>query len=312
MNSSPRVTVLLSTWQGERYLPELLSSLAAQTWPRLRIRVRDDGSTDGTVPLLHEFASGREAVEVVEGENLGVVGSFHELLGGGEGNAEDELYAFCDQDDVWLPDKIERAVRRILRTPDPASTLYCGRLIYTDAALREIGRSRVPSHLGFRNAVVENIAVGCTVVFGERIRRLLRRGRPGDMMMHDWWAYLAASAFGTVVYDEEPRILYRQHGENLAGWEGRARKIANRTRGLFRRLFAGVQGMDSLNQAVRFVETYGDLVPAEMRAVVERLLRLRGPGRLGERIRYILRPEVARNDPIENFGLKPMILFGWH
>ena len=130
------------------------------------------------------------------------------------------------------------------------------------------------------------------------------------MLMHDWWAYLVATAFGRVVYDKTPQVQYRQHAGNVAGWLPRSKKIRHRTRSLFARLRSGKTGMDSLNQAARFVETHADL-PASHRVTVQKLLMLRQAG-FFKRLNYALGPDIHRNDFIENFGLRIMILMGWH
>ena len=302
-----RISVALCTYNGARFLKEQLASIAAQTRSPAELVVCDDGSADATIAIVREFASGAPfPVQVfVNPLNLGVAANFSkavELCGG-------ELIAFSDQDDVWLPHKLARAEHMILQSTDPAGTLYCSRLQYVDASLVPLGLSLIPSAIGFQNAVVENIAVGCSVVFGLDIRRRLLQAAPADMMMHDWWAYLVAAAFGQIVFDPTPNLLYRQHGGNVAGWERKPLKIWNRTRGLVRRLLRDSRGLESLNQAARFIATYPD-VPQESRQIVEELLRLRDADMLS-RARYALHPRVERNDVIENFGLKAMLLMGW-
>lgn len=188
--------------------------------------------------------------------------------------------------------------------------MYCSRLKYVNARLVPLGLSLIPTAIGFQNAIVENIATGCSVVIGSDLRRRLLQAAPADMMMHDWWAYLAATAFGQVVYDPTPTVHYRQHRGNVAGWERKPLRIWNRSKGLIRRLLSESRGLDSLGQAVRFIATYPD-IPRQSRQIVEELLHLRDAGVLS-RMRYALHPRVERNDVIENVGLKAMLLMGWH
>jgi glycosyltransferase involved in cell wall biosynthesis len=305
------VHILLSTYNGENYLQELLDSLERQNWPDLEIHIRDDGSSDKSAGIIRTFCSeSRFATHFSQGSNIGVNSSFMTLLR--DAGGDHALYAFCDQDDIWLPDKIRRAVEHIESTQQPASTLYCSRLEYVDNNLGHLGYSAIPRTIGFSNAVVENIATGCSVVFGERIRTLMLQARPEDMMMHDWWAYLVASAFGHVVYDDQPVIRYRQHADAVTPWEPGLVKLRARARGLVRRLVARQHnGLESLNQAHRFLATYDDIAE-QHRHLVERLSNLKGRGKIYRKLKYILSPEVARTNPVEHWSLKLMILLGWH
>ena len=304
----PRISIALCTYNGGAFLAEQLESFQAQTRLPDELVVCDDGSTDDTLSILENFsAQAFFPVSVHRNpKTLGVRANFIKAIGLCTG----DFIALSDQDDCWQPDKLHRAWNMIQNTVDPASTLYCARLQYTNAYLEPIGLSNIPRVIGFSNALVENIATGCSVVFGSEVRRLLLRATPSDMVMHDWWAYLVAAAFGQIIYDPSPTVLYRQHGGNVAGWERRPLKIWNRTKWLVERLLADIRGMDSLNQAARFIAIYPD-IPEESRKFVEELLHLRDAGVLS-RIRYALHPHVERNDAIENFGLKVMLLMGWH
>jgi glycosyltransferase involved in cell wall biosynthesis len=209
-----KVVVLMSTWQGERFVEEQLRSILDQLPAHGRIIVRDDGSTDGGVATMHAIGDPRLAV--VAGSNIGFAHSFLTLLDLAPDDAD--VVMFSDQDDFWLPGKIARAVERLAPFgAEPA--LYCSRLQLVDTELRPLGLSsawkRPPS---FRNALTENIAVGCTCAMNRPGLLLARRyGRPELVHFHDWWLYLTISAFGHTVYDPEPTILYRQHGTNSLG-----------------------------------------------------------------------------------------------
>jgi rhamnosyltransferase len=304
----PRISVALCTYNGAAFLAGQLESFRNQSRLPDELVVCDDCSTDATLAILESFSAERLfPVSIYRNPTtLGVRGNFVKVISLCSG----DFIALSDQDDVWLPHKLARAEQMIRQSPTPAATLYCSRLEYANASLTPLGRSPIPSVIGFQNAIVENIATGCSVVFGAEVRRRLLQAAPSDMVMHDWWAYLVASAFGQVIYDPTPTLLYRQHGGNVAGWEPKPLKIWNRTKWLIQRLLADRHGMDSINQAVRFAATYPDL-PQESRQIVEELVRLRDTGLLG-RMRYALHPCVERNDTVENLGLKVMLLMGWH
>lgn len=303
-----KISVALCTYNGGQFLREQLLSIAAQTQPPDELVICDDGSVDATIEIVKDFASNAPfPVHLhVNSFNLGVTANFRKVVE----LCNEELIAFSDQDDVWLPNKLACAEEIISQTGNPSATLYCSRLQYVNANLVRLGLSPIPKSIGFQNAVVENIATGCSVMFGQEIRRRFLQADPSDMLMHDWWIYLVATAFGQVLYDQNPTVLYRQHGGNVAGWEPRLLKIWNRTKWLIQRLLADNCGMDSLSQAACFIATYPD-IPQEKYLIVEELLQLREAGVLA-RMRYVLCPRVERNDTIENFGLKVMLLMGWH
>jgi glycosyltransferase involved in cell wall biosynthesis len=207
------VIVLLSTWNGEQFLRAQLASILAQLPTGGRIVVRDDGSCDGTVEEIESLEDTR--VTTLRGTNIGFVQSFFELMQRVPGDAE--FVFFSDQDDVWLPDKISRAVNLLSSVQGPG--LYCSRLKLVDDKLRPIGvSSTLKRQASFENALVENVATGCTCALNRAALELVRNG--GDLrrvMFHDWWMYLVVSAYGTVLFDDNASILYRQHGANVVG-----------------------------------------------------------------------------------------------
>jgi len=310
MNLYPKVNILLSTYNGERFIAEQLDSLFKQSYSNIEIYIRDDGSTDRTVDLIKSCSFDNKLVTFTAANNISVVASFLQLLA--NSGESGDLYAFCDQDDVWKPDKITRAVEKIMDCAEPDKVLFCSRLEYVDEQLKPLGLSSIPRFVGFNNAVVENIATGCTVVFGETIRQLMLKGRSNDMIMHDWWAYLVASVFGDVIYDNVSSIRYRQHGSTFTAWEPGYAKLRTRAREFMIRLgMREHKGLDSLNQVIRFLNTYPD-IPADAKEIVDTLVALREKGKFWQRLRYIMQPEVLRTEPSENWALKAMILFGMH
>ena len=209
-----KLLVLLSAYNGERYLRAQLESLLAQTLEGVEILVRDDGSTDGTKAILEEYAS-RGALRWFGGENLGCARSFWALLHESE---DADYYAFCDQDDVWDADKLMIAVRAIEGERGPA--LYCSDVRVTDEKLRLISdHMQPPTVPGLRHALIKNIAPGCTFVFNRAAKELLCRcdAEALGIEIHDWTAYQIVAARGRVVFDAEGHMAYRQHGGNAIG-----------------------------------------------------------------------------------------------
>jgi glycosyltransferase involved in cell wall biosynthesis len=272
----PSVTVLLATYAGERYLPAQLESLAQQRGVDWRLLWRDDGSLDGSVAAVEAFAATQPPGRVVRiarpAERLGAARGFLALLAAAPEDAA-MLYAFCDQDDVWLPDKLSRAAAALAAVPADVPALACARQRLVGPGLEPLGLSpplcRPP---GFRNALVQNIATGCTVVLNAAARRVVLSAPPPPLgSMHDWWCYLTVSgAGGRVLFDPEPAVLYRQHGANTIGASASATVRAWR---------ALRDGMDMLLACLRAhcdaLEAW-DGLSAEARETLRRLAPLRG------------------------------------
>lgn len=212
------ITVLMSTYNGERYLRAQIDSILSQKGVRVKLAVRDDGSSDGTKGILADYAA-RGLVTVYSGENMGPALSFMQLIG--EVKAETAFYAFADQDDIWLPGKLKRAVMAIGRRRD-RPVLYASNQMVTDGEGREIGlrhEKRPPTDL--LNIIDKNHLAGCTFVFTRSLMELLQARQPVPRLirerMHDTWAIAVAAAVGGVLYDERAWMKYRLHGENVVG-----------------------------------------------------------------------------------------------
>jgi glycosyltransferase involved in cell wall biosynthesis len=216
----PKVAVLLCTMQAQRFLAEQLNSVATQTHPSWAIWASDDGSHDYTHDILEYYQShwGEDRISIHEGPAEGSTANFLSLTC--RADIEADYFAYADQDDIWESDKLERAVAWLQTVPPDVPALYGSRTLLVDARNQHIGYSplfeRPPS---FRNALVQSIAGGNTMVFNRAARDLLRKaGENVEAVTHDWWAYmLVTSCGGRVFYDSHPTVRYRQHGENQFG-----------------------------------------------------------------------------------------------
>ena len=220
----PRVAILLSTFNGEAYLHDQLESFLQQTHEEWVLYWRDDGSTDRTRAVMSDFArragQGR-CVEIdQETSRLGASASFHSLLRAVSDRLEAaDVVAFADQDDVWLPQKLERGIAALSEVASPTPAIYCARQILVDRHLREIAISHGPIRSTcFPASLIQNVATGCTVMLNQTGARLVAASTPSPTTLHDWWCYMVVvGAGGRLLQDEEPVILYRQHGSNLVG-----------------------------------------------------------------------------------------------
>lgn len=209
------ITVLMSTYNGEKYIEEQIHSLLTQKNVKLAILVRDDGSTDSTKDILKKYENDG-VLKWYAGENLKPAYSFLDLINKAP---ESEYYAFCDQDDVWNDDKLECAVE-VLDSYENAEIprLYCANYQLVDAELKELPDNGHVSTTTFDAALVSSCCTGCTVVFNRALLNILRMGTPEVIVMHDDWVHKVCLAVGGTVYYDKARVLkYRQHGNNADG-----------------------------------------------------------------------------------------------
>jgi hypothetical protein len=293
--------ILLATYNGARFLPAQLDSLAAQRGaPPWTLLWRDDGSGDGTPGLLEGFPGARRLADGAGRQGPG--GSFLRLLAAAPEEAP--AVAFCDQDDVWLPDKLARAWTWTAAQDPARPALYCARQQLVDAALRPIGLSppfRRPP--GLRNALVENIAVGCTVMLNAAARRLVLAAPPmPEASMHDWWCQLlVAGAGGAIRADPEPALLYRQHGGNSVGSAG---SLLGRARGALRR--GPARFTATLAAHLAALAAAAPLLTEENRALVARLRPLPHLPRAA-RLALLARSGLQRQRPADQLALYALV-----
>jgi glycosyltransferase involved in cell wall biosynthesis len=213
-----RVQILMSSYNGEKYIEQQIESLLGQDHQNLEILIRDDGSKDKTVTIVEEFSAKFSNLRLLKDKNKGVISSFFELVEKADDNAD--YFAFCDQDDVWKPSKVSRAVSLLDKENPDIPLLYFSRLDLVDEQLQLLKKAPIPPRgIGFENALIQNVATGCTIFFNQKMRKLFLSHIPNKdkVTMHDSWFYLLGSALGKVIYDEQSHLLYRQHSSNTLG-----------------------------------------------------------------------------------------------
>src|SRR5580658_6386638 len=220
-HGEPCVAILLSTFNGERYLGEQLHSYIAQTHDNWRLYWRDDGSSDDSTGLVAAFASGPgdgRCICLPKAGQLHPTASFLTLLRMAlQGGAS--YFAFSDQDDVWLPEKLAHAVTGLGDVTDDRPALcFCARTL-VDSTLRPIAQVRALRRPpGFPAALTQNVIPGCCMVLNRAAAELIDAMDAPDKTWHDWWCYLVVSAReGLVISGDAPDILYRQHPANVVG-----------------------------------------------------------------------------------------------
>jgi len=241
-NEGCSVAILLATHNGAQFLDQQLESLEGQSHQNWILIASDDGSSDNTLVVLKHYQDRwpRGKLEIRTGPKQGYCANFLSLAC--DPRILANFYAFCDQDDVWLPTKLSVAIKNIQQNQeDGIPYVYCGRTIYVDEMLKKIGYSPLFSFpRTFRNALIQSIAGGNTMVFNQKTKNLLEKARIVDHSSHDWWVYqLSTGAGGLVFYDPTPQILYRQHKGALVGgntsFGARVERISMVFKGQFRR-----------------------------------------------------------------------------
>lgn len=211
-----KVAILMSTYNGEKYLNEQISSIIDQRFKNWNLYVRDDGSTDRTCKIVKDFCEKDKRIHLLpcDHQRLKPKNSFFSLLE----KVEADYYFFSDQDDVWKDNKLS-CMLRYLNLKEPM-VVYCG-LQCTDSNLSSISmkmNSMVGSLHG-RNRFFANDIPGCTMAINNKTKELLFQGDyyNEDIIMHDWWLALIAQSFGKIIYVDKKLVYYRQHGNNTLG-----------------------------------------------------------------------------------------------
>lgn len=291
------VQILLSTWNGERWLPELLASLSRQTFRDWQLLVRDDGSTDQTLKILLDWQAAnpdKVAGIIADGQNLGATRSFSLLA---EISSAPYLM-FCDQDDVWFPEKIERQYARLhhLQETHGETTPL---LVHSDLVVVDQDKNLLS--LSFQELrgfhvkqekqayLLDNVVTGCATAFN-RAAAQLAFPAPLHAMQHDRWLALVCAWFGHIGTIPYPLVLYRQHGQNLLGAQP-----------------AGLPGIGLRaeawsQQAEAFMLLFGDRLSARDYRLVEALANLQ---RLDgwQRRQHIVRHRLFKQRLLANLAL---------
>lgn len=243
----PRVAVLLASYNGAALLQAQLDSIAAQTHPPALLLVSDDRSRDDACAVVQRFARAHPGivVDLQTGPCRGAAQNFLSLLRRVPDDID--IVALSDQDDVWLPEKLQRGVQALEAAAETGTgpqtcLLYCGRSWECDSTLgnRRLSRgARRPA--SFRHALVQNVAGGNTMMLNRAALTLCRAAslEARRLVVHDWWLYqIITGAGGRVLFDDVPLLLYRQHGGNLIGanrgLQARAKRLLMLISGRFR------------------------------------------------------------------------------
>lgn len=273
------IRILMATLNGARYLPDQLASIARQSHGDWSLRVGDDGSRDETRALVDRFARAHpdHDIRLLDSPGRGSAANFLSLAA--RPLPEGCWLAFSDQDDIWMEDRLARAVGQLGQAPDGpvpgAGKVYASRTILTDAAgtpLTPSRRHRRPPV--FANALVQNILAGNTLVADPAAARLLERTSPAALAgagvaHHDWWIYQIATGAGArIVLDDRPGLYYRQHGHNAMAAHRGLRQHLSRLAMIRDGNYGGW-----IDRNLAALEAVADELTAENRELLEQFIR---------------------------------------
>ena len=303
-----KISILLSTYNGAKHLKEQLDSLYAQTYSNIEIAARDDGSSDNTIEILKSY----DVKLLMAKENLGAKGSFAELLSYAVTNSESDYFMFCDQDDIWKNNKVEKTFAKMQEMEEEFDNIPL--LVHTDLEvvdehLHTISPSMWayeyinPSKNSLNHLLVHNTITGCAMMIN---RKLAELSLPisSNSIMHDWWIGLVASSFGKIGYIDETTIKYRQHGLNDTG----AKKYSYLSimQKVYNLLFGNELDIrllrKNIKQSKAFLEIYNAILNDEVKLMLENFSNIESKSFIEKR-KIIVKYKLFKYGIIRNIGL---------
>jgi glycosyltransferase involved in cell wall biosynthesis len=298
----------MTAYNGEKYIGEQINSILKSSCRDVLLSIYDDGSTDGTVEILKKYENEYpERIFVHQNEvNLGVTMNFLQAVC----HTTTDYVMFCDQDDVWKPDKIAVTLKR-MRHMESQKGRETPIAVFTDAVvvdqeLQVLKESFFESgHLNPKKTdlphlLMENKLIGCTVMLNSALRRILQSRRlPKQVKFHDWWVALIAAGFGRIGYINEGTLYYRQHGNNVVGNTGFLSYIKDRITSLKKQKEALLMLQ---RQAEEFLSLYADLMDLQTLLILKVYSNLNKAGFFKKRYQ-LLHYGFLKTGLIRNIGL---------
>ena len=296
-----KVAILLSTYNGEKYVIDQIHSIMTQTYKNIILIIRDDGSTDKTVRLVKEYMQGHDNIKLIEGRNLGFIKSFFELL-----KAEQaDYYAYCDQDDVWLPEKISTAVNSLNILDNDYPNMEFSNSDYYDAEMKLIAPGEKGKKYSFLNSLYECCSQGMTMVINQKTKDYILDYVPEKVFFHDWWTYMICAGMGQIVYDDVTTVKYRRTGKNeTAEGEGFIKVLIWRITHLF-----GKGGLKSIRiQQNDFKKFFYDKTIDSNKKILDTFVRDRYS--IGGAFKKAFYSGQIRRSKLADLAIRVMFIFG--
>ena len=302
-----KILILISTYNGERYLKEQLDSIFSQSYKDFEIIARDDGSSDETINILKSYN-----IKILDTDkNLGAKLSFSTLLNYAVKNTDAEYFMFCDQDDIWKSDKIEKTIATMKELEKENSDLPL--LVHTDLEvvdekLNVLNKSfwkyekRDPSLNSINRLIMQSTVTGCTMMINRKLAKLSFPVSENSIM-HDWWISMVASSFGKIAYLEESTISYRQHSSNDTGSKKFGLNLILKKAVNFLFYDELYKHLDrNINQAKSFLNQYESLLDTDTKNMLKDFVSIKEKSFLEKR-KILLKHDILKQGMIRNIGL---------
>lgn len=297
-----KILVLMSTYNGEKYLDEQLESILNQNVKNVDILIRDDGSKDNTIKIINKWlVKFPKRIKLEVKENKGVVKSFFELVK--LASIDYDYYFFSDQDDYWNEKKIEKAIEKMKNTHKTKKIGYCSNLKLVDKNLNfmkiKYTKELIPS---LKNCFIENIVTGCTYGANKSLFIEIKKDIENiekyseKIPMHDYHFYFLTVLYGDLIYDENSYISYRQHGNNVIGMEkNKVKFIMQRIKRVLKR-----KNNDKRIEYLKFIkENYLEKLPTSEKEFLINLLE--NYNCKFKRLKFVLKNNFIRQNKIEGY-----------
>ncbi|MGT2932483.1 glycosyltransferase family 2 protein [Streptococcus catagoni] len=300
-----KINILMSTYNGEKYIAQQIESIQNQTIQDWNLLIRDDGSTDKTPEIIEDFVKKDQRIHFINRDqrvNFGVIKNFYTLVKYDQA----DYYFFSDQDDIWLPKKIEIQLEEIEKHPQNLPLMVYMDLKVVDQDLNVINESMIRSQSGHANTKLiqelsENAVTGGVALINSALAD--RWTTTENIIMHDWYLALLASSLGRLIYIDQPGELYRQHENNVLGartLDKRFKIFREGPRKIFIRYWQLIH--DSQMQAKNILDAFPNELSAKDRGVIENYIDI-DQQPFFERIRRIFKYGYTKNQ------LKHIIVF---
>ncbi len=300
-----QILVMMSTYNGEKHLREQIDSILNQkTEHEVHLRIRDDGSKDQTCTLIEEYVAQHPSqIELIKGENKGYNGSFFYLIQNATGF---DYYAISDQDDVWLPEKLQTACNAIDSVEDDIPLLYASTSFLVHDDLKPYGTTRkMVRTMSMYNTIIQNICPGHTQVMNNRLMELLRPELDvSRIYVYDSWIQNVANLYGKIMFDNESHTYYRQYeGNQLGSGAGRLAKLFTSVKRV-----GTNDGKKYRKQIEYFIENHQKQL--ERRNIYNELDRFVSSKKVLQRIAYVFSSKLYRQSKIESLAFFIAVLTG--
>lgn len=299
---SPKIVVVMSSYNGANVLERQLDSIFTQKDVDVCVYVRDDGSSDATINVLTNYKNNKQKDKLIVeiGDNVGWQRSFLLAL---KNAPEADYYAFSDQDDFWFENKLINGINHIQSRVENGPILFHCNKISTDEKLTPLKKQvkRIPAALNRQNAIVQEYVQGCSIVMNRSAKELVTRITPQNKIPHDFWCALVCFLFGKIIYDDKPYFYHITYGTNASGegflWKSRLQRL--------KKFFA--KGNVYYIPITEILETYSDLLTEKDKIFLSKLRDYKKS--FDDKLFLLFSPKFRRASIVGTLSLKLSIIF---